>query len=456
MLSALALALGLQQATNPKPPAPPGVVLFYVDDLGWRDTGFAGSGYYRTPELDRLAAEGMVFTQAYSDGPNCAPSRASLMSGRWPARHGVYTVNSSARGKAEDRALVPIENRLDLDEGFVTLAETLAAGGYRTGLVGKWHLGDDPTTQGFEFNAGGIAKGSPPGGYFPPYRNPALEDGPEDEYLTERLTREAVAFLRAHREEPFFLFLSHYAVHTPIQAPAEDRKRFEGIPSEGGHDDPRYAAMIAAVDASLGAIRAELEALGRSDTLIVFTSDNGGHGRITSMAPLRGSKGMLYEGGIRVPLVVHWPGHTRAGQRSAEPVSGLDLYPTVLEVCGLTAPGPLDGRSLVPLLEKRADALGREALFWHFPAYLEAYGGGAGPWRTTPVGAVRAGRHKLLEFFEDGRLELYDLAADPGEARDLAADRPQLRDELHGLLRTWRADTGAAVPRERNPAFRPR
>ncbi|MEM7309331.1 MAG: sulfatase [Planctomycetota bacterium] len=459
MIGLLLALAGALAAVQEEATSRPNVVLFYADDLGWRDVGFAGSAFYETPHLDRLAREGLVFTDAYSNGPNCAPSRACLMSGLWTPRHGVYTVGSAARGKAKNRALIPIENRTDLAPEHVTLAEALGAAGYATCHVGKWHLGDDPRAQGFDVNVGGLAAGSPPGGHFAPYRNAALADGPEGEYLTDRLTDEAIAFLREERSQPFFLYLAHYAVHTPIQAPEELTERFADKPADGGQRNAKYAGMVASLDASLGRIRTALDELGLADnTVVLFTSDNGGHGPVTSMAPLRGAKGMLYEGGIRVPLVALWPGRTAAGTRCAEPVSGLDLYPTLLAVTGASAPEGWtpDGANLVPLLGGAAE-LGREALFWHFPAYLQATGkGGAGPWRTTPASAVRAGRYKLLEFYEDGRLELYDLAQDPGEERDLAAERPELRDELHARLSRWRERTAAPVPTERNPKYAPR
>ena len=429
---------------------PPNIVLFYVDDMGARDAGYLGSEYYETPVLDGFAAESLVFTQAYSAGPNCAPSRAALLTGQYAPRTGVYTVNSSKRGKAKDRRLVPTPNRTDLPEDTITLAHCLREAGYATASVGKWHLGDDPGAFGFDVNVGGSAWGHPKKGYFPPYHLDALVDGPEGEYLTDRLTDEAIGFLEENAERPFFLYFPHYAVHTPIQCPDLDRDRFAEKAPSGAHDNAKYAGMLARVDESLERILATLDRLGVAEnTIVVFHSDNGGHGGVTDNSPLRGAKGMLYEGGIRVPLAVRAPGRFAAGTCD-EPVIGVDLFPTLLALAGAKAPAdhPLDGESLVPL-RRGSGELERDALFWHFPAYLE----GKPTWRTTPVGAVRQGPLKLLEFFEDGRLELYDLDADPSETTNLAASRPDAAAKLLARMREWRREIGAPVPTEPEPAY---
>lgn len=457
--AALATLLAATPSQDAKPRAEhTNIVLFYVDDLGWKDVGYMGSRYYETPHIDALAAEGMVFTDAYACGPNCAPSRACLMSGQYSPRHGVYTVGSAARGKAERRKLIPIENTKTLAPRFVTIAEALKAAGYTTATMGKWHLGPDPTTQGFDVNVGGNRSGAPRGGYFSPYRNPQLENGPKGEHLTDRLTDEAVAFIEQHESEPFFLYLTHYAVHTPIQAvPALIEKYREKQPA-GGQGNPKYAAMIDSVDQSLGRVMKALDDRGLTErTLVVFYSDNGGHGPITSMAPLRGAKGMLYEGGIRVPLAVRWPGRVKPGSRCAVPVIGVDLYPTFLQAASVARPhDSLDGESLMPLLTSSGPWPER-ALFWHFPAYLQATGRKQGrrPFRTRPAGAIRVGRYKLLEFFEDGRLELYDLGQDMGETHNLAEQQPDKTRELHARLTEWRTSVEAPVPTELNPLYDP-
>jgi arylsulfatase A-like enzyme len=444
---------------------PPNIVLIYVDDLGWRDAGFMGSTYYETPNIDRIAREGITFSHAYANAPNCAPSRASLMSGQYTPRHGIFTVASPARGDARLRRLVPSSTRAILDTSIVTIAEALAAGGYATAQFGKWHLGDGdfgPTGQGFGTAAGGDLRGLPPS-YFYPYGNsddalPGLSTGGrEGEYLTDRLTDEALRFIDRNQDRPFFLYLSHYAVHTPLQAPDSLVEKYRAKPGDDVHNDPTYAAMIERVDAGVGRILDRLGALRLAlRTVVIFYSDNGGYGPATSMAPLRGSKGMLYEGGIRVPLAVRWPGRLAPFRTDVTPVLGTDLYPTFLDLAGLDAPAgqPLDGVSLVPLLT--GDGLLRpRPLFWHFPAYLGAYRGMEGPWRTTPAGAVRYGDFKLIEFFEDGRLELYNLANDPGEAHDLADEMPEKVQELHRLMQDWRQDLGAPVPTEPNPEYDP-
>ena len=453
----LAVGGGAHAQAEVHEPPRPNIVLFYVDDWGWTDAGFLGSGYYETPRMDGLAREGTVFTAAYSAGPNCAPSRASLMSGQYTPRHGVYTVSSSARGKAKDRKLIPIENRTELADEVVTLAEALRDAGYVTASMGKWHLGADPRTQGFDINVAGNQTGSPRGGYFSPYKNPELSDGPEGEYLTDRLTDEALAFLEARGPEPFFLYLTHYAVHSPLQCKDEHRAKYAAKQAVGGHDNTKYAGMVESTDESLGRVLDKLAELDLAqNTIVILHSDNGGYGGATSNAPLRGVKGMLYEGGIRVPLVMRWPGHIAQGGRTAVPVHGVDLYPTMLELAGAAPPAgqPLDGVSLTPLFAPDG-TLERDALFWHFPAYLQATGKGNSPWRTTPVGAVRQGPLKLLEYFEDGRLELYDLDGDPGETHNLAAQRPEDTARLHALLGEWRTKLGAPVPTAPNPEYVP-
>jgi len=440
--------------------AKPNVIFILIDDLGWKDVGFMGSRYYRTPNIDRLSREGMIFTDAYAAAPNCAPSRACLLTGMYTPRHGIYTVNSSERGRARNRRLIPVPNTTVLAPEFLTIAEALQPAGYSSASIGKWHLGNDPgrgpLSQGFDQNVGGGAAGHPPT-YFSPWGIRALADGPEGEYLTDRLTDEAIGFIDRNRAQPFFLYLTHYAVHTPIQAPDAITAGYRDTPPAGGQGDPVYAAMIESVDRGIGRLLETLDEWGLSDnTIVIFFSDNGGHGRKTSMTPLRGSKGMLYEGGIRSPMIVRWPGRIEAGSRCAEPVTMVDFFPTFLELAGTPLPGsqPVDGLSLIPLL-RGGTHLDREAIFWHFPVYLEAYAGMEGPWRTTPVGAVRAGDWKLIEFFEDGRLELYNLRDDIGEGHDLAEVEPDQRDALHRLMRDWREKTGAPVPVEPNPLYNP-
>ena len=428
------------------------VVLMVADDLGWTDLGIYGHAVHRTPALDRLAAEGLRCTHAYANAPNCAPTRAALMSGQYAPRTGIYTVKSAARGKSENRRIIPVENRTVLEEECVTLAEAFQSAGYVTACMGKWHLGADPRTQGFDVNVGGSQWGHPKG-YRSPYKNPHLEDGPEGEYLTDRLGEEAARFIGEHSQEPFLLYLPFYSVHTPIQPRADLKELYSGVE---GDFHVGYAAMVTAMDQAAGRVLAALDEHGlRDETLVVFFSDNGGHGRYTSMAPLRGAKGQLYEGGIREPLIVRWPGRVSAGTESAVPQVGMDLYPTLCAAAAVSVPEGkvLDGVNLLPLWTGGV-APEREAIHFHFPAYLEGSSSAQGTWRITPSGAVRSGRWKLIERFEDGTLELYDLLEDVGEERDCSAAHPGVARRLHGLMKQWRAEVGAPVPSEPNPEFR--
>jgi arylsulfatase A-like enzyme len=449
---AIALPRAEGQVNAPREaPKSPNVVVFLVDDLGWRDVGYAGSSFYSTPRIDALAAGGVRFEQAYANAPNCAPSRACLMTGRWAPRHGIYTVGSAARGQARNRRLVPTPNRTDLPAEEVTLAEIFRAAGYATACIGKWHLGEDPTQHGFDLNVGGNRTGSPAGGYFAPWRNDRLPPAEAGTYLTDHLTAQAVEFVREQESRPFFLYLSHYGVHTPLQARAEDVAPFLERPPDGAQGNAVYAGMIAAVDRSLGALLDALAEAGvERETLVVFTSDHGGHGVSTSNLPLRGSKGMLYEGGLRVPLVCSWPGRLAAGERCFERVTLLDLLPTLCGACGLRAPDDLDGSDLWPRLT-RGESIAPRSLFWHFPAYLEAYREGASPWRTTPAGAIVKDGFKLIQFFETDRYELYDLVADPSESRPV--EDPALRAELAAELDAWQRRVSAPIPTEREPRF---
>ncbi len=438
----------------------PNIVFIFIDDLGWKDVGFMGSEFYETPNIDRLAKQGMVFTDAYANAPNCAPSRACLLSGQYSPRHGVYTVGSPERGQSRHRKLIPTPNKTVLSPEIVTIAERLKQAGYTCAHMGKWHLGNDPEAgpkaQGFDINVGGNQAGHPRT-YFSPYKNPDLEDGLEGEYLTDRLTDEALSFLEKNQSNPFFLYLSHYAVHTPLQAKEDMVEKYEEKDPGPLHDNPTYAAMIESTDQSVGRIMKKLDELKLADnTLVVFFSDNGGHGAITTMDPLRGSKGMLYEGGIREPLIVRWPKKIAPGTTSDTPVIGLDFYPTLLELAGLKPEEdqPMDGVSLMPLLTQSGE-IERDAIYWHFPAYLQAYQKGMGPWRTTPAGAIRVGDYKLIEFFEDGKLELYNLREDIGETKNLAEEIPDKTKELHQRMKAWRKKLDAPVPTEKNPDYDP-
>ena len=431
-------------------PVQPNIVLFYIDDLGWKDVGFNGSIYYETPNIDAMAEAGVIFTDAYANAPNCAPSRASLMTGMYPPRHKIYTVASAARGKEENRKMIPVENQVTLDLEYVTLAEGLQSAGYTTGHFGKWHLGDVgyfPEDQGFDVNAGGHHRGSPPGGHFSPYKNPTLSDGLEGEYLTDRLTDEALRFIDDAGEDPFFLYLTHYAVHTPIQGKETLVQKYEEKSPDGGQQNATYAAMMESVDESVGRVLDKIDALGQSEnTLVIFYADNGGAIQATSNEPLRGYKGMLYEGGIRVPLAMKWLGQIPAGRIDNTPVIGVDLYPTFAEIAGFELPTIQDGVSLQPLM-RGTGQLDARNLYWHFPAYLEKAGPMTEPWRTTPVAGIRRGDYKLIEFFEDDVLELYNLREDMSETTNLADQQPEKVTDLHNMMLAWREAVDADMPR---------
>jgi len=446
----------------------PNFVFIFIDDLGWKDVGFTGripgsggpSRYYETPNIDKLADQGVIFTNAYSNAPNCAPTRACLISGQYSPRHGVYTVGTSERGRANLRKLVPTPNTTNLDSKIVTVSEALKSGGYTSACIGKWHLGDKepyrPQDQGFDVEFQRKHRG-----HF----------SAEGEYLTDRLTDEAVKFIEANRDRPFFLYLSHHAVHTPIQAKKELIEKYKKKKPSGAHNNPTYAAMIESVDQSVATVMDKLDELRLTDnTAVFFFSDNGGHANATSMVPLRGSKGMLYEGGIRVPMAVRWPAKAKAGRLCDVPVIGIDFYPTMLEMAGVPKPRRhiLDGQSIVGLLTAKKSKFEKRPIFWHFPAYLESYNEKQWPWRTTPAGAVRQGDWKLIEFFEPagggsgtipalpGKLELYNIKDDISEKNDLAAAMPDKVEELHRMLVQWRKSVGAPVPTERNPQYDPK
>lgn len=461
----------------------PNIIFILIDDMGWRDLGCYGSSFYETPCLDALAREGVRFTNAYAAAPVCSPTRASVMSGKYPARVGI---TQYIGGKNEGRLCdVPYLHYLPLEE--TSVASALREGGYQTWHVGKWHLGDEkffPQRHGFDVNIGGCHWGHPAGGYFSPYKNPVLSDGPAGEYLTDRLTDEAIALLaKRDRARPFFLNLWHYAVHTPIQAPAAlvEKYRQKAARLKLDQIDPiiegevvpklyapgqtpvrvkrrmlqshiEYAAMMENLDTNIGRLLAALDEHGlRENTLVVFTSDNGGlstaEGSPTCNLPLSEGKGWSYEGGTRVCQIMRWPGVIGAGRTCGASTTSPDFYPTFLEAAGL----PLrpeqhcDGVSLMPLL-RGGESLQREAIYFHYPHYSNQGG--------TPTAAVIAGRHKLIQFFEDDSVRLYDLHADIAEANDLAAALPDVAGRLRRMLAAWQRDVLAKIP-EPNPRWKP-
>lgn len=451
----LCATVGLAQAATR-----PNIVFILADDLGYTDLACYGSKYYETPNIDRLARQGIRFTDGHTCAPNCQPSRAALMSGQYMPRTGVYTVGSIDRFNWQSRPLRPVENVTALSLDKITVADSLKKAGYATGIFGKWHLGKDgphhPSKRGFDEAI------ESSGRHFNFTTDPRTEH-PKDEYLADFLTHKAVDFMRRHKDGPFFLYLAHFAVHTPLQAKNELIEQFKGKEPAGGHKNPIYAAMIKSLDESVGRVLATLDELELADnTLVIFSSDNGGvggyeregvkqDGDITDNVPLRGGKGMLYEGGHRVPFIFRWPGKIAENTVCDQTITGVDLYPTLLEVAGAKAPEkyPLDGVSFLKQLTSGGKApLEREATYWHFPGYL---GAGPGQWRTKPVGVIRSGDWKLMEFFEDGSLELYNLRDDLGERNNLAATNPEKAKELRIKLAAWRKELNAPMPTPNQP-----
>jgi len=443
----------------------PNVVFILVDDLGWKDVGFMGSNYYETPHIDELAANSIVFKNAYAPAANCAPSRACIMSGMNTPRHGIYTVGSSERGKAHTRKLIPIPNTTTLADSIITIAEALKEAGYKTVQMGKWHLGEDPCTQGFDINIAGSHAGHPKS-YFSPYRNAHLKDGPYGEYLTDRLTNEAIHFIKDNKPEvsdqPFFLYLPYYTVHTPLQGKEEIIQKYSQKEGNNGQNNPVYAAMVESADQNIGRLIETLKQEGVFDnTLLIFFSDNGGLANISSQFPARAGKGSYYEGGIKEPLIISWPQYIPKAKVIKVPVSGLDFYPTILEAVNIkqSKKQAMDGCSLLSLMVNE-QPLQREALFWHFPIYLQSVDPlkeqARDPlFRTRPGSVMRKGKWKLHEYFEDGGLELYNLEEDPGEAYNMAKQMPELAEKLLKELKVWRKEVKAPVPIQMNPNYVP-
>jgi arylsulfatase A len=474
----------------------PNVILVMLDDLGWADLGCYGSQFHKSPQIDRLAKEGMRFTQAYAAAPVCSPTRAALMTGKCPARlHVTDWLPGNPLSDPRHRFIHPkTEHQLSLAE--VTLAERLQAAGYATGHVGKWHLGGKgfgPREQGFDLNIGGDEKGGPKG-YFAPFceKNgcdvPNLDWAPPGSYLTDIFNEAAIRFIREHREQPFFLYLPHFAVHTPLHAkPQTVSKYVQRDKRPGQQSNPIYAAMIESVDEGIGKIIQELKKLKLDEkTIVIFTSDNGGVATAdwpmtppTVNGSLREGKGHLYEGGIRVPLIVRWPGKVHEGAVCETPVTTVDFLPTILEVCGVGKAGhfrevidnqavsttndqaadqiqplakaaggrlpQLDGASLLPLLTQTG-GIGREALYWHYPHYSPQHG--------RPSGAIRMGDYKLIVFYEDYHRELYNLKSDPSETTNLAEKEKDKARELGDRFSAWRYSVDAQMLKP-NPFYRP-
>lgn len=444
------------QGAETKSGQKPNIIFVMADDLGYTDVACFGSSYYETPNIDRLATQGMRLL-SHHHCQNCTPTRAALMSGQYGARTGVYTVGGIDRFDWSKRPLRPVDNVTELPLDRDVIAQQLKLAGYATGMFGKWHIGQNgdyhPSRRGFDEAIVSM------GEHFNFVTRPPV-DYPEGQYLADFLTDRAIDFIQRHRDQPFFLYLPHFAVHAPHHAKPELVDKFQVKPGVGGHKNPTYAAMIASVDESVGRVMRTLDDLHLADnTVLIFTSDNGGiggyvregikkGGDITDNAPLRSGKGSLYEGGTRVPFIVRWPGVTRPGSECEVPTIHVDLYPTLLELAGAPHPSQtLDGESLVPLWRDASSSLKREAIFQHFPGYL---GAGGDSWRTTPVSLIQIGDWKLMEFLEDGRLELYNLKDDVGERHNQASEQPERVKRLHARLVAWRTEVQAPMPTKNN------
>ena len=443
----------------------PNVVFILADDLGWRDLSNEGSTFYESPHIDRIANEGMKFTRGYATCQVCSPSRASLMTGKYPARLNITDWIGAGEGEQWKRntKLLPATYNHNLPHADTTMAEAFRESGYRTFFAGKWHLGGEgslPTDHGFEFNVGGHHRGSPPGGYFAPYNNPQMKNGPKGELLPHRLGRETVKFIEDHKNEPFLAYLSFYSVHGPIQSTETLWKKYrkkaikQGLPDSRFiidrtspvrqvQDNPLYAGMVESMDDAVGMVLDALDRLKLTEkTVIVFTSDNGGvsagDGKATSNLPLRGGKGRQWEGGIREPYYIKWPGVVSAGSKCNTPVTGTDLYPTLLEIAGLPARPEqhVDGLSLVPLLKGRD--IPDRALFWHYPHYGNQGG--------EPSSIISRGKWKLIHYHEDDRHELYDLDEDVSEKTNVASEYPAVVEKYSQDLQSWLGEVDGRKP----------
>lgn len=456
------VALSASQNESSKP----NIVFILCDDLGWADLACYGADLHETPNIDQLAKHSALFTNAYSAAPVCSPTRAALMTGLHPARISITIWSEGATNPDTSRKLLPGYSLDYLPQKYETIAEKLQTHGYHTAIVGKWHLGNEtnaPETQGFEVNTGGTHWGAPPT-FFWPYRNntrfrnefrfvPGLNFGKPGDYLTDKLTDRALELIDQAGQEPFFLYMSHYAPHTPIEATEKLVKKYElKLRLEYHHQNPTYAAMIENLDFNVGRIINHLKKIGKYDnTLIVFTSDNGGYlgnangrnGVVTTNAPLRSGKGALYEGGIRVPLLIKTPGNTKNQRKIGERVVTYDLHQTILRFAGLALNEGLDGLDLSPLIADDADQLKPRPIFFHYPHYYET---------TTPVSSVISDHYKLLKYDEDDQVELYDLESDPYETSNIAVAEPEITQRLMKLLNDWKKQVSVATTQP-NPNY---
>ena len=437
----------------------PNVILIVADDLGWSDLSYMGSTYYETPNIDKLSKSGMTFYNGYASSANCAPSRASMLTGKYHPFHGIYSVKNSDRGNKKTRKIIPIKTKTKLELEYFILPEMLKSKGYSTGHFGKWHMGPKgyyPEQMGFDINIGGNEHGGPRS-YFSPYKYPNMSNGPKDEYLTDRIGDEVVKFIEKNKENNFFAYVPFFSVHTPIQSKSEYEKKYRNKESNEYHNREDYAGMIQSLDENIGKILEKIEKLNLSkNTLIIFTSDNGGIKAISNQYPLRAGKGSYYEGGIKVPMIFSWPEKIQAGSTSNERVSNIDFYPTIKKIIGYNKTIDLDGEDLTPIFNSKA--LKKRELYFHFPIYLEPYNvhldSGSDPlFRTRPGSVIIKDNWKLHHYYEDNNFELYNLENDISESKNLININKEKKAELLKDLNNWRSKNNAPIPNKLNPFY---
>jgi len=440
----------------------PNIILIVADDLGWTDASFMGSNFYETPNIDKLSKSGMTFYNGYASSANCAPSRATMLSGKYQTKHGIYTVGTSERGNKKTRKIIPIKNKTILDLDFFIIPEMLKTKGYINGHFGKWHMGPKgfyPKQRGFDLNIGGNEKGGPgKGGYFSPYLNPTLSDGPNNEYLTDRLGNEVVNFIESNKKNSFFAYVPFYSVHTPIQSKKSYQNKYSKKVGDDKHNRADYAGMIQSLDENIGKIISKIEELNLAEnTLIIFTSDNGGIRSISNQFPLRAGKGSYYEGGIKVPLIFSWKGKIKAESVSYERVSNIDFFPTINTIVNYeNSDLKLDGVDLNPIF--KGEKIRKRSLFFHFPIYLEPYNvhldDGTDPlFRTRPGSVIIKDNWKLHHYYENNQIELYKIDEDVSESNDLSEINFEKKNELFNDLKNWKTENKAPVPSIINPHF---
>ena len=453
------LLLMLLNSCNKESLEKPNIVLIVADDLGWSDLSYMGSEYYETPNIDKLSKSGMTFYNGYASSANCSPSRATMLSGKYHTEHGIYTVRNSDRGSRKTRKIIPIETKSTLDLDFFVIPEMLKEMGYINGHFGKWHLGDvgfHPEDSGFDVNVGGNRHGGP-GGYFAPYPNPEFENEPKGEYLTDRIGDEVVKFIDINKENNFFAYVPFFSVHTPIQSKPDYQKKYSNKDSNEYHNRADYAGMIQSLDENIGKILDKIDALNLSEnTLIIFTSDNGGIRAISNQYPLRAGKGSYYEGGIKVPMIFSWKGKIEAKTESYERVSNLDFYPTIKKLVGYNESIDLDGEDLTPIF--KGEKLKKRELYFHFPVYLEPYrvqlDSGTDPlFRTRPGTVIIKDNWKLHHYYEDNKFELYDVEKDVSESENLSEINKEKKNELLIDLNNWIKVNNAPIPIRLNPYY---